>query len=468
MKSEHAKRLTRFTIDDVTMIVGVRAHEQNLWVLERLEILVAHYQPQPKVIVVDFGSQAPYRHRIAEVCTQEDMRYLYVDDTGVFSAASARNHGASAATTELLFFNDIDCFGEADLIGRSLQLANAISLGTDTKQMINLPAYHLGVERSADILTDKTAGQRAHKLSEAFAAASYAARSEVADFVAGYSNVFLVQREFFSLTGGFNESFRGHGSEDFEYLLRFAWISQRFPMPEELLADRYAPNNPSYYDKGKSYLGFRRLFELMAFQAESAGLRVAHLDHPKSASDSWIRKNDWHHSKFDTQVKGLTSAPENVFSYDWLPRSKTALVATRGQDARLALSLRCQGYRLEAVQLDSKEDLAQAIARVKAGEVDAIASLEAEQSGQIFMMVAKESETERIELTTSEGRGFKEDCYAAARLGLGRPQSMADEVEAGRAKGNMERRVRKLIRDPKRYLEESRYRSLRRIGKRIL
>ena len=184
-------------------------------------MLAAHYDPQPNILIVDLGSQELWQKKLASVCESSGFSYHHFADQGTFSAARARNLGAEEAATELLFFMDIDCFGETDLFARMISLANAVNLGGCFDQIVNLPLYHL-TESTTKQFCEMSRAERSPFLCGAMARAAVCRPSQIVDYIDPCSNMFLCHRSFFALCGGFSETFRGHGSEDFEFLLRFA------------------------------------------------------------------------------------------------------------------------------------------------------------------------------------------------------------------------------------------------------
>ncbi len=369
-------------IEDMTMVIALRAHDGNPWVTERLALVAGHYDPLPAVVVVDFGSQGTHRARVRSICDESGFDCVYEDDTGTFSPARGRNIGVARVATELVFFNDVDCFGERNMFRRLVDVARAIDLCACFDQIVNLPSYHLTGAVTRGFFEASPGVPQSDYLARVCARASYAPRRESCEFVAPYSNVFLCHRRFFELLGGFNEEFRGHGSEDFELLLRFARLSRQFPMPARAGEDLYGPLSVGFYDAGKRYEGFRRLFDLMGFQAESAGLRVAHLHHASPAANSWSTQSDRSRENFRAQVDGFIASERVLLSQDWLPRSRRAIAVTNG-DRHVAqlMSLRLAGYELLPVDaIDAidplgtlgEEATSRALTLIDSGDVDAV------------------------------------------------------------------------------------------------
>lgn len=341
-------RLTPYTASDITLVISVRAQSSNPWLLPRLRMLAGHYEPMPAIVISDVGSPGTFRGELEQCCADSGFEYVRVDDENVFSAAVGRNRGAEAAASELLFFSDVDCFGERDLFARLAKHANDMRLGECFDQVVVLPAYHLTHEVT-DIVTAADPSERGDLLAQAMVAAVFGARNDVVDYVDPFSNFLLCRRDFFSFVGGYNETFRGHGSEDFEFLLRCAAEGRQLPLPRAPARDRFSPARNAFFSGRKPYVGFRRLGELMAYPAEAAGLRIAHLHHERSTTkDSWYAEHDVRRARLKRETIPYLRDDGAALRYDWLEREKSALVVlARGRAARdLVMPMRMCGYRL--------------------------------------------------------------------------------------------------------------------------
>jgi predicted glycosyltransferase involved in capsule biosynthesis len=340
----------RLAVDDVTVVMGLRAHQANPWVLPRLRAWADHYDPRPRVLVVDLGSTAAFAKAIRDTCRFARLELVRSDDAGVYSQAIARNIGAARVETPLVFFTDVDCIGPRDFFRRLVAHANALGLASCFDQPIILPAYHLESEASASVLAARDAGARDERLARAFVDAVFDARGATAEYVDPFSNMFLCHRDFFSLVGGYDHGFRGHGSEDFELMLRMCLHSGQLPIPERPASDLRGPTDPGFWGI-KPYEGFRRLGEAAAFQSELAGLRVAHLHHDRSRGDRWYDENDWERQRFEPAVREDMDGWTRLLARDFLPRQKHTLGLVRAPwEASLMLALRLDSHRVIPVE----------------------------------------------------------------------------------------------------------------------
>lgn len=423
---------TDYTIDDVTMILGVRLHEGNPWVLERLAWHATWYSPRPRIIVVDFGSKEPFRSAIADTCRQHEMQLYYEDDPGIYSAARARNVGFTQVTTPLVYFNDVDCFGPTDHFDLLLRAANALGLASHADQMLNLPVVHLSEEATSSLRSAQAheRGRRLHRLSIDALRTSF---GNTADFVAPYSNVFLCRREMFDLVGGYDESFRGHGSEDFEFLLRFVFYIGGLPIPDNVEKDCFGPLRPEFF-QAKPYQGFRRLFEALALPAELEGLRTVHLHHdkPPQGTGGWYERNDWRRGRFNEALAAYLDKPIELLRRDWLPRTKRCLVLVKHEEhAAFFAPLRWAGFALEVLPLNEAGSLPAFVDRIQAKEFDAVAIfnpyMKSHASLRPYFELAKERGAEPIVV---ERGALPESWYYAAEVSYADPDFTNLDVDS--------------------------------------
>jgi predicted glycosyltransferase involved in capsule biosynthesis len=359
-----------FTALDITSIVSVRAHAGNPWVLERLEMLAGFYHPAPAIVIVDFGSAEPFAGAIRRICELHGFTLHRVEDSGVFSLSIARNEGAMRAETDLLYFTDIDFFSTPDHFQRLAAYATTHDFSIVRDILLNIPAYHLGRE-SSDGFIAMPPSERLRHIEQLGAIAAEGPRGGLADFIAPYSNNFLCTRDFFRIAGGYDSGFRGHGSEDFELMVRLALHSRHAVMPAKPGEDLFQPNRPSFFSP-RPYTGFRRLGEALSFRAETAGLRAFHLWHPTPQQDPWRDSNDWCRERLKAAFKHYLEDPSSLALVDHLPHDKTALCVCKSMDhGGYFLPFRALGYKLRLITGDSENELAEARRAIAGGGADA-------------------------------------------------------------------------------------------------
>lgn len=368
------KPSTKVTPSDITMVICLRAHAGNPWVMDRLRLIKDYYDPQPRVLVVDFGSHAPFSSAVAGICEASGFDYWHEPDTETYSPAAAHNRGYEQSQTDLIFFCDADCFGHRDIFDRMAKLATALRMKEVIDTPLVLPVYHINEPDTDAFFSLPSAEDQSHYL-DAFTFYSGKTTFRKAEnfFIAPYSNIFLINRRMFSLTGGYDERFRGHGSEDFEFLTRLSFYIKNLPIPVNVAADWLGPLTNNFH-KAKPYSGFRRLLEALAKPAENFGLKVHHLYHPKPRSAVWESNNDWKREKMKDAFSSYIEAEHQLLGVDFLKREKTVACLCKHIDQwGYYTPLRLTGFELRPVFDDSPETIGQITNGILSGEIDAVA-----------------------------------------------------------------------------------------------
>jgi len=336
----------KYCISDLTVIMGVRLSQDNLWIKDRLQFFKSWYEPCPKLIIVDFGSSDDYSEQIKNICIDRGYFYHFHPDEGGYCPSLARNYGFSHSNTDLLFFSDPDVILERNTYAKMVDWANKTSLRTNIVQRLTIPVYHLTQQVSEKFELSTSDQAKEYQLFHWGISGIYSEIGKVVEFVAPYSNSFLCHRDYFELSGGYSSDFRGHGSEDFEYIVRLNILFDCFPLPEQCDHDIYQPTAPSFFGN-KRYAGFRRLAELETLASELQGFKSFHLWHPKNDLSGWYDKNDWKRQKLNEVFSRYLEKKTYLLEEDYIDRKKSALcLGVNDNNIALFFPLRLLGYGL--------------------------------------------------------------------------------------------------------------------------
>jgi predicted glycosyltransferase involved in capsule biosynthesis len=359
---------------DITMVLCIRAHAGNPWVLERVKLMGRYYTPQPPILVLDFGSETDYAQKIKEMCDGCQYRLVAVPDFGIFSLAMARNIAFQNTTTDFVFFCDSDFFGERDLFQRLADTATALDMRCVVDIMLNPPAYHLSQSDTAAIEQELDLDIKSRRLRCLGWQLNYREFDREGEaFIAPYSNVFMVHRAMFSMVGGYDAGFRGHGSEDFEFLLRFSLHAMHLPVPDSPDTDLFSPWTKEFFS-GRPYKGFRRLFELLAQPTESTGLKVFHLWHQRQRESDWYQNNDWKRTRLQESTSKYVASHPQLLGIDFLERPRKVLCLCKNKETwGYFVPLRLAGFQTIPIFSDDSETVRGVTRDLVEGKVDAVA-----------------------------------------------------------------------------------------------
>lgn len=420
------------SVHDITVVITLRAHEANPWVVERLALLGSYYDPKPHVLVLDFGSEPEYAEKVKGLCNSLGFEYHFEDDVDIYSPAAAHNRGFEKSTTDLVLFCDVDCFGERDFFSHLARVATSLKMKSVIDISLILPVYHIG-EADSDAIT--SSGDPAAFSANLSAFGHYAiyAQSKREDnfFIAPYSNIFLVNRHFFNMTGGYDENFRGHGSEDFEYLTRMGIHTGLVPTPKSLTEDRFGPLKAEF-SSVKPYIGFRRLLEVMAYPAESFGLKIFHIWHPRPEAVAWLAGNDWKRERMAVSFSKYVSDHSKLLGVDFIKREKRMLCCCKHTDQwGYFLPFRAAGYELIPLFSGSQEEVNKAIAMIGAGEIDAVSIFNPHMKSHApFKYLIMAARDQGVEVAVIERGALPQTIYYADEVSYTSPQFSEEEYLA--------------------------------------
>lgn len=343
---------TEFGISDITICFCVRLHKLNPWILDNIKLQLTHYHPRPKILVIDQGSESSFAESIKNLIDESGDTYIYDDYQELYSPSRAHNMGASNIKTSFIFFTDPDFFAVSDIFQRIISVINNTYHTSQFDLMLNFPAYHLTQEATVEFRGAKTSIARSAIL-EGARLNSIFGTPLAAEFVVPYSNVYLCRKDAFMLTGGYDECFAGHGSEDFEFLLRYALVMGRYPIPAWATLDIHRPIHESYFYQ-HNYEGFRALLGAMSFSAETSGMATFHLKHPIDSRSAWRTLGDRSRNLLRTRVQPYCDDRRVLIKRDWLPRPSELLVFVGDeQQTNMWLAFRLIGYRLQILTADN-------------------------------------------------------------------------------------------------------------------
>lgn len=358
------------TYKDITYCLCIRVSEITPWILERLEFCLSYYCPQPKINVVDFGSEKEFAEKIKKICEKYKANYIYEHDKEEFSLAKARNIAVNYVDTKYFLLSDIDFVFDKNIFGNLAKDAERLKMHLYPKRFLTMPICHLEENQTKRFWNSKDKENILRELDFFITKANYGKDIE---FYTAYSNVFFMSKDLFSLIGGYCDRFRGHGSEDFDLMLRLGLICSDVPKPENLNKDFYGPLKDSFWED-KNYSGFRRYIEAVMFNNESLGYKAYHLWHPKpKAKGYWTHNNDWKREKFNEVISAYIAKEEKVLEADYLVKDKNCLCLMNDYKSwRYFLPLKYLGYNLKVLSRNNLEEIVEGYKLISEGKVDLV------------------------------------------------------------------------------------------------
>ena len=191
--------------------------------------------------------------------------------TKMFSPANARNVGVRFASKEYLLFFDVDLDFHESFIGLLLDEINQKML-QNTNSFLMIPCLYLSKNGTSFFESEKDKQDSINTMKESFLLGdnSYVER------VAINTSLIVVRKKHFLEIGGFDESFAGHGGEDFELLHRLASF---YPHSKRSKSSEYYEDVVSQFIC--DYKGFRQYLAYYSLEYLFSNLLIVHKWHPR-------------------------------------------------------------------------------------------------------------------------------------------------------------------------------------------
>ena len=249
--------------DLITAIVPVDLSRRPRNLLQRLASLFADAKVHALRVVVGHGDRQSWAdRRLAALCERHGVARVTVRPDSVdINRAALRNACISRVETPLTLLLDAD----VHLPAYALFDAAAEVQGGDAAMRI-LPCLYLSRHGTTQLRRGRTDTQMLLDAYLQFRGAPFL-------HMALASSVALFATCDFIRAGSFDTRFAGHGYEDFDFLLRLAWLHEIVPVTRSMLID--APSRAPLLAAG-----FRSVLARLALPSLLRGQVAFHLWHP--------------------------------------------------------------------------------------------------------------------------------------------------------------------------------------------
>ena len=291
----------------LSVIIPFGLSLERAFIKERIEWKAKFYKSEKELefIFVE-GFSSIFCPKLKELIINQGHIYIKDESQNSFSQGKCRNLGAKRARFEALFFLDADCYLSHLSFQRLLNLIKLKQISQLENAFLMLPCLYLNKEAS-EILSKKD-----ESLWESLALLDlHKDKKElILNFALASSLIALNKKAFLSLNG-FDESFIGHGYEDFEFVLRFL---KKYVCFEKL------PSNLEFDSRNwefKAFEGFRALFSLLGLEGVFYGLYPLHFWHENPNQNGYLDNKEKNHALFYKELKNtkmlLQKNPQKSF-----------------------------------------------------------------------------------------------------------------------------------------------------------
>ncbi|EAL9523689.1 glycosyltransferase, partial [Campylobacter jejuni] len=244
------------------------------------------------IFVEGFSSQ---NHNLKHYILKQNHIYLKDQDQKVFSQGKCRNLGASYANAKVILFLDLDCFISFENFEKILKLIQIKNITNNPNALVVLPVVYL-TQKANEILKNYEIDFWDALIQEDLISGK---KTFVKFFAPSSTSSLIINKHKFLELGGNNESFIGHGYEDFDFFVRVLKSCIKFEkMPFNL---NYDSRNWNFYN----FKGFRSWFSLLGYEACFYGIYMYHFWHIEPNQNGYMDRKHKNHKLFYKHLKNL-------------------------------------------------------------------------------------------------------------------------------------------------------------------
>ncbi len=280
-------------MNSLTVVIPLKVTTDNTYVIKRLEKLINYFERFPvEVVISDATIIKKYIKSVQQIIINKD-NVVYVNKAikGIYSAATSRNTGVEHTNGEYLLFFDVDLIIHDDFME---QLNSDIErIKRDEIKFSIYPSLYLS-EHYTNILHTHTT---VTKLFFEKANKSFQEGSNVdVLYNAINTSTILVKKQTFISVGKFDESFVGHGYEDFELIHRLFLFENNQKIGKDYFEDYKTPFIAHYK-------GFRKYYLVKTLPMYMNGFFTMHLYHPRPLSKLYYKNRINNSKNFINMIK---------------------------------------------------------------------------------------------------------------------------------------------------------------------
>lgn len=273
----------------LTALVTIDLGRRHRQLVERVDTQAFHLATAGIAVVVahnDRGGHWDQRLKDMAVRWPSSSRLVsHALDSGIPNNSMLRNFGARHILTTHMALLDADIFPDTGLLR---EMYDSVSSGAEPFAMA--PCLYLTVSGSRYVQSGKPIAEIYKRY----------LRFDKSQFhhLASPSSVMIFSVADFAAIGGFCEDYRGHGYEDFDFMIRLALAKKAIKTSAEFLVDR-PYHAPLLAD------GFRAVLSILCLNRMLDRKFALHLHHDKQARDPYYMERVSNADLFKRRMESL-------------------------------------------------------------------------------------------------------------------------------------------------------------------
>ncbi|MBP1848526.1 putative glycosyltransferase involved in capsule biosynthesis [Rhizobium petrolearium] len=266
----------------ITAIIPVRLSKDQLYdEPERIRRIIATLPAAYVPLIVDYGTPSERKDELSAISHETGTKLVRVE-TGrePFSIGRARDIGTQHATTPLVVYHDIDFLLSRESYERVIYEARLRGMPENAYQFFAIPGAYLTEEFTKKYLDLHSDGDGT--FADLMVHDGVMRNDKTVFSVNTYAISAIVANRYHLLAiGGHDQSFAGHGAEDFELMHRLTSYNHRGPRTRD-----YYKNTRN--NSIQSYEGFRAYYALYGIDVFQRGIIISHLWHPRRMDFGYV------------------------------------------------------------------------------------------------------------------------------------------------------------------------------------
>ncbi|EAL7789741.1 glycosyltransferase, partial [Campylobacter jejuni] len=253
----------------LSVIIPFGLSKERPYIEERIVEKAKYFKSDENIEFIFVEGFSSQNHNLKQYILKQNHIYLKDQEQKVFSQGKCRNLGASYANAKVILLLDLDCFVSFENFAKILKLIQIKNIANNPNALVVLPVVYL-TQKANEILKNYEIDFWDALIQEDLISGK---KSFVKFFAPSSTSSLIINKHKFLELGGNNESFIGHGYEDFDLFARVLKSCIKFEeMPFNL---NYDSRNWNFYN----FKGFRSWFSLLGYEACFYGIYMYHFWH---------------------------------------------------------------------------------------------------------------------------------------------------------------------------------------------
>ena len=289
-------RVNKLTEPELSIIIPFGLSPERAYLRDRIIEKVNYFYKIAKILNIEVlfveGFSKEEDSRIKSYIESKNLKYFKDTSLSYFNLARCRNIGASRSKSNVIMFLDADYYISNIELEIILLQIKENEIENNQNNFLILPCAFLTEQG-----TKKISLMGENNRSLYIKCAILNKNTEIVDFVSMASSSIVMNKHKYLEIGGTDETFIGHGFEDFDLFWRLIYFTGHILTPPiNIQSDKHRWQY-------KSYEGFRPLFGLIGQESFCLGVCLYHCWHICKNIDGYFNNKEINKAKFLSHLR---------------------------------------------------------------------------------------------------------------------------------------------------------------------